>query len=512
MFRTICQAVLLGVFALLLASCGGGGSSGGSGGGGAGNGNSGNADTVAPNISHSYPPSSAFVSSLATLDLTFSEPVIGADVKSNYTVSGAGAGTLAIAGVTAISSTQFQISLSGVVGNGNITISLSNITDLAGNALSNPVIGLNGPPLAYAGFNFNLSTGDYWEYAWDYYELSSATGSSPTTTNDSGRFWVVLGQPTTIQGVTAYAVQLYGKGKNSSTSFFPRWKYLALANNQMSGSTDGVSLVPFFDAELGKWPGGGFFTTLPASTLSVATSSIISSTNTYISGSAIVAGRSASQSQCQYFQGIGNICGDSAYNYTENEYFRPNVGPVGYYYNNSYSSCGGGFCSGASWKHNVGLTASSFTGQSSPLVNEAEPNDTPFASQTVNTGNVAIGVVSDSAIANLGNTVINVSVIPDGASTPVTIQPAVEDWYTFTLASTKTVTITLVFQESPNADLDLFLMNSSASTLLGYSVHDNVLRKDQTETITMSLAAGTYRIGVDGYLTPAPVTYTLHIQ
>ncbi len=59
----------------------------------------------------------------------------------------------------------------------------------------------------------------------------------------------------------------------------------------------------------------------------------------------------------------------------------------------------------------------------------------------------------------------------------------------------------------------MFLMSSTESRYYGYSVHDNVARNDQHEKIVISLGAGSYRIGIDGYLTPGgPVKYTLQLE
>ncbi len=361
------------------------------------------------------------------------------------------------------------------------------------------------PPPAgpvFSGFDFSLATGNFWEYRWDYYENSWAQGSTPSTTNDKGRFWVVLGSPTTIQGITAYAVKLYGKSRNTDRSFSPRWKYIAMTNNEILGSTDGTTLTSIFDAQTGQWPGGGFFSTLPGSTLILAQNGTISTYNTYISGTAIVAGRSASQSQCQYFPGVGTICGDSSYNYTENEYYRPNVGPVAYYYYNTFSDCGGGFCSGATWRHNAGLTASSRNGQTNPLVTGVTSINNAATATSISTSNPAMGSIYQPSLVNSNMTQINVTVVDDQGNTVNSYQPYVENWYTFTLVSAKTVTVTLSFEGSPsNTDLDLFLFSyasNALSTFRGYSVHDNPASTDQHERIVVqSLPAGTYRIGVD---------------
>jgi len=358
-------------------------------------------------------------------------------------------------------------------------------------------------------FEPTVGTGDFWEFSWDYYHSSWGGGS----TTDTGRFWIVLGQPLWINGITAYQVLTYGQSKgfdDFTYGFGPRWNYIAIIGDRILGSLDGVSLVTIMDAQTGAWAGGGFFTSFPEGKLVLSRNGAISNTNTYVSGDAIVAQFSKSQSECEVIAGI-TICGDSSYSFDKQEYYRSGIGPVGYYYYNSYWDCGGFYCSGGTWEENVGLTASSSTGQSNPLINEIEPNDSPATAQPISMGHAIIGNVSDSAYANLGNTVINVYVVDDNGNSGY-ITSTVEDWYSFTLIAGKTVTITLSFEGSPTADLDVFLMNSTGTSLYGYSIHDNPAKYDQHEKIIMYLGPGSYRIGVDGYSTPSPVKYTLEVE
>ena len=376
----------------------------------------------------------------------------------------------------------------------------------------------SGP--AFSGFDFTLAAGNFWEYRWDYYKNSWDQSGGGGTATDTGRFWIQLGSPVQIQGISAYPVTLYGKSGNASKSFAPRWKYLAVNNNQILGSTDGTTLVPIFDAQTGEWPGGGFFSSLP-NTLIIAQNGTISPYNNFISGSAIVTGRSASQSQCQYFPGVGTICGDSSYNYQENEYFRSNQGPVGYYYYNTFSDCGGGWCSGATWRHNVGLTASTRTGQANPLVAGRTASNNVSSAMGFTAVHPVIGTIWSTSLVNSNMTTLNVTVVDDNGNTIPNYQPVVEHWYSFSLVSAAKVTITLSFEGSAsNTDLDMFLLNSAMTTLYGYSVHNNAARSDQHERIIVqSLPAGTYRIGVD-HAGPAAVfpasspavKYTLELE
>jgi hypothetical protein len=371
------------------------------------------------------------------------------------------------------------------------------------------------PPVgpAFSGFNFTFTTGNFWEYRWDY-DYSNSEGGFDA---DTGKFWVVLGPATTIQGINAYALQIYGKSKkresSSTRSFGPQWRYIAINNNRIMGSSDGLTLKTIFDAQTGKWAGGGFFTSFP-NNLIVAQAGTINSANPFISGSAVVIGRSANQSLCEIIEGQQICTGSYSQSLREYEYYRPSIGPVGYYYSNSTYFPDPPPMT-FNWEHHVGLAASSFTGQTNPLVSENEPDDSAATARSITTTNPIFGTVSQSTLANQGNSVITVNVVPDGG-TLISYQTTVEDWYSFTLAATRIVTITLSFEERSDADLDLFLMNSAGTALAAtnsYSIHDNLDRNDQHEVIRVNLAAGSYRIGVDGYITPtSAVRYTLQLE
>jgi hypothetical protein len=460
-----------------------------SGGGGGGDGN----DVIGagnPTIT-GFTPASGQVGDTVTITGTnFSATPTNNTVNFN--------GTAAV--VTSSTTTQIVTTVPTDAATGPITVAVSNKSATSSSPFT---ITLFSP------LDITLSSQNFWEFSWDYYYSSAAQGGGGSSSTDNGKFWVVLGQATQIEGVTAYEVLTYGKSKSEDKNFGPRWKYMAIGNNKIFGSIDGTTLTTIFDTVTGKWVGGGFFTTFPASTLSIAQNGTISTTNDYIDGPAIVVQRSASQSQCEYFSDYGTICGDSSYDYKEYEYYSGVTGPTGYYYYNSYFDWGGGFGSGATWEHNAGLTASSFTGQTNPLTNEVEPNDSPATARQVTLTSVIIGTVSQSALANVGNTLIPGIFVVD---------PTVEDWYRFTMASAGTVTITLSFQNYADADLDLYLMNSTGTDLAAsnsFSGDDNLLTTHaQLEYIqVIDLPAGTYTIGVDGYATPAgPVEYTLQLE
>lgn len=100
-------------------------------------------DTTAPNITSANPSNSSTVSLLPTVSLSFSEDVSGADVLENYSISGTGLGTLTLNSVSYANDIA-TVSIDGLVANGSIVLSLDNVADLAGNALSAYTLNLSG--------------------------------------------------------------------------------------------------------------------------------------------------------------------------------------------------------------------------------------------------------------------------------------------------------------------------------------------------------------------------------
>jgi hypothetical protein len=357
----------------------------------------------------------------------------------------------------------------------------------------------------FDGFDFVLSEGDFWEYQWDSYVNKWAQGSGGSTTETDGTFRVTLRSSRAIDGVTAYEVYLSGIPGSSNAGFAPRWKYIAVADNKILGSEDGETLSTIFDAQEGAWAGGGFFISFLSDYLYTAQDGNIS--NDYITGPCITAGRSAKEDQCEYFPGIGTICGDSSLNFQQYEYYMEGIGPAGYHYYNSYSSCGGGFCSGGTREYNVGLAAASLRGDTvdydlEPF--EMEPNDSPAAAQSIDLFNGITGFIRESDPGT--------EMLLDGGSYG-TYSATVGDWYSITLDTAVAVKITLDFTGSKKAtDIDLFLFDSSGAVQLGQSFEDNPATGDYTEIIKQFLDAGTYVIGLQAFKANAKEIYTLTFQ
>jgi len=353
------------------------------------------------------------------------------------------------------------------------------------------------PTPQISGFDFALQEGDFWEFEWDYYKFSWGMGDGSITKTDSARFRVVLGSPVVISGITAYPVSVSGRSDvyGENDDFAPRWKYLAVSGNKILGSEDGATLKTVFDAMNGSWTGGGFFLTFSSNTLVTAQSGTIN--NDYISGSAIQVGHSDSQTQCEYIAGV-TICGDDSYDYDMYEYYKENIGPVGYYYYHVYENCGGGYCSGATWKKNIGLVASSLSGDTVDYDLEMEPNDSQDSPQPISPDKPVIGWVTKNDSG---------SVFFWSNGGPIETSN-VEDHYSFTVSSTTSVTINLNFT---SGDLDLFLITDTGS-LLQKSIDANA-NGNYSESITYTLPAGTYVVMVDGWSTGSkPVEYMFTVN
>ncbi|UCF94053.1 MAG: PPC domain-containing protein, partial [Desulfobacterales bacterium] len=184
--------------------------------------------------------------------------------------------------------------------------------------------------------------------------------------------------------------------------------------------------------------------------------------------------------------------------------FIAGLGPAGYYYYNTFSDCGGGFCSGGTWTHHVGLTRTSLRGDTLAVDFEVEPNDSPGTAQVAS---LPFVVQADIDRNDLGT--FNSAIFWNQDNSDQEAQ----DWYTFTLDSQTAVAIHLDFSGSPTlTDLDVYLFNSTANTNIDYSVADNAGTGVYTETLSTTLDAGTYVLGVQAFITTERVTYSLSIQ
>jgi hypothetical protein len=385
---------------------------------------------------------------------------------------------------------------------------------------ANSSIPLPGPPL-FSGFDFKLKGGDFWEFQWDY-QSSYVDSRTSSTKKGTGRFRITLGGATTIGGVFAHQVNVSGKsGYDDTSDFAPRWKYIAVANNQILVSEDGTKLVTLFDAQKGMWPGSGFFAALASDKLFTASQGTID--NDYITDSAIVIGRSSSESQCEYFGEYGTICGGD-YNESDvhREYYKANIGPLGYYRYFSMSD----YSWSSSTRINVGLVASSLRGDTLNYTMESEPNDSPTMANRLDPAMEMQGYASDEdegyGLAASSETTTNSSwetaqtlTLPEQVEGDILNTDASayivfdigndgyytysEDWFMFTLDSNTYIDVNLNHDEISNGSLFLFLFNYTGSYDMGAVVAYNASSgaTDTKERLYGNFDAGTYLIAVD---------------
>ncbi len=180
--------------------------------------------------------------------------------------------------------------------------------------------------------------------------------------------------------------------------FGPRWRYLGVDTDRIVVS-DGSSLKTLFDARLGKWAGGGFFTNrfdsdalVEAVDVRIWESSDIADWPGVRTGLAVKVGHASSQSQCEVIAGIRVCPREESFNISEAEYYRAGIGPVGYSFSSAASFSGGGFFSSYQTIEKLALVGSSLRNltQSSPEEDlpsidamELEPNDSREQAQVI---------------------------------------------------------------------------------------------------------------------------------
>ncbi|UCF90237.1 MAG: DUF4214 domain-containing protein [Desulfobacterales bacterium] len=378
-------------------------------------------------------------------------------------------------------------------------------------------------PPQYSGFDFALRAGDFWEFQWDYTRSYWDSFSGGRTSTGNGSFRVTLGNAKEIEGVMAFEVKVSGKSSYDDTNdLMPRWRYLTFVNNQMLGSEDGEKLVTLFDAQSGSWPGSGFFA--PFSSSSLITASVGSIENDYISGPAIVIGKSSSESQCEYFSDYGTICGGD-YNESDfqKEYYQENIGPIGYYRYLSISDMTSQYPWGSSTTINLGLVACSLRGDTVDYEFETEPNNGPDSAQALTVPAELKGYSSEtdegSTLPALSETSSN-----DSWDTAQTINlPAViagdildsdasalidfeyggslwyrlaEDWYLLTVPSSTYVNVTLSHSAIPTGSIWFYLFNYTGSSSMGAPV-DFEENTSTSKSLSNYLDPGTYLVAVD---------------
>jgi len=306
--------------------------------------------------------------------------------------------------------------------------------------------------------------------------------------------------------------------------FAPRWRYLAVSDNRILGSS-GSSLTVLFDGQLGKWAGSGYFTDrfnanelIEARTSSVSQNDAIADWPGVKTGPAVAIGRASSQSQCEMIEGLRICPREETFNSSERELYRGGIGPVAYFFQSSASFSGGNFFSSYQTTENVGLVASSLRGDVASLLDEAtgglesEPNNNLTQAQHL--------ALPADVTGDILHTDTRAEVRFYDAAAEDWLFLELQDIYRFTVSEQRSVIVTLNSTGSTSVDLNLLLLapseidNIDTIFVEGGKTEFVDLSKDNdpVETITATLNPGDYYIGIQAFLTRARTSYTLTIE
>lgn len=186
--------------------------------------------------------------------------------------------------------------------------------------------------------HLTLEAGDFLEFLWVTESRTFAQPGTTATTVDVGRFRLTLGQPELIGGREAFPLEIIG----DPGELGPRWTHIAVdADGSLLGATDETGLTTIYDAASDAWAGGGMFVDFAESRVEVSLGQF---DGTYHSMPAIVVGRSDERARCEQILGQ-TICGDEATTFSEREFYKEGVGPIGYALHIHHEDDGGGFFS-----------------------------------------------------------------------------------------------------------------------------------------------------------------------
>jgi len=207
--------------------------------------------------------------------------------------------------------------------------------------------------------NLNFQEGNFWEFFWT---NEKSTFSQPDNTDSDvsvGTFRITLGASVTIDSQTAYPINITGETGDGTINFFRNWTHLALGSDgSLLGSMDGVSLQVVFNAQTDNWVGGGFFIEFDD------TENINFTSGTFMGNynqlNAFIAAHEENSGGCEVVLGQ-TFCDDESTTFSEKEYYKDGIGPIGYILNITYSSSGGGFYTSTTIERTVELINTSFS-------------------------------------------------------------------------------------------------------------------------------------------------------
>lgn len=216
--------------------------------------------------------------------------------------------------------------------------------------------------------NASLQQGSFIEFAVNTESTTFVQPSSTSSTSDFGIFRVTLGAPMTISGVTVFPITVSGDANVGGTNFAPRWTHIGIQNGSIVGSTNGLTLQTIYNAQTPTALSAGFFITFGATENVTPSSGTF--TAEYNTLTAVLASHSSSSGGCETFFTI-QICSDSSTSFSETEYYKDGVGPIGYRMDISFSSSGGGVFSSTQIRRRVEVVGTSFTPADSAVIRPA---------------------------------------------------------------------------------------------------------------------------------------------
>jgi hypothetical protein len=219
--------------------------------------------------------------------------------------------------------------------------------------------GGSGTPL-----NVSFSEGDYWEFFWTDETTTFAQGSGTSGDVSVGRYRITLGTSVLIQGREAFPLNI--TGDTGGGEFAPRWTHVAVGDDgSLLGSTDGAGLQTVYNAASDQWSGGGMFVDFGDNPVEVSSGMF---PGVYNQLSATLAEYEFDDARCETILG-NTICDDDSTQFSEREYYKTGIGPVGFALRISYSSDGGGFFSSHTINETIELIDTSFTATDGSVFN-----------------------------------------------------------------------------------------------------------------------------------------------
>lgn len=216
----------------------------------------------------------------------------------------------------------------------------------------------------------------FWDYQWEKNDSSAYGGGGDSVTE--GAFRISLGSPVTIEGKTAYPIEVLGK----TGDLAPEWTHLALHDNILYGSTDGITFVPLFNSITGSWQGNAFFSSGGfGNQYFYAYEGTVTYSHPFISGDVLIVGEGSTDSTSyEYVEGYGYIyTGEPDMSAEKLTYYDLYLGPVGYYWYFYYSD----YYTQSTSIDYIGLVATSLRGDDGYVRIEQEPNETASTDHTL---------------------------------------------------------------------------------------------------------------------------------